>query len=172
MPGLRLRSGDELISESHGRAWAAGTRLIGITGNDVHGETLGSLSGTPFLVVQRSEGHGVAEPVAGLEVLREFARTCAENAADVRPIDVPGKTLLAASMPNGAAVEETMSEGGWARTGDVEYEVALRTWEDAREPVSAAMLAAFTPLLPAWAGDLRAPNGQTPTIRCGVNGSA
>ena len=46
------------------------------------------------------------------------------------------------------------SEGGWARTGDVEYEVALRTWEDAREPVSAAMLAAFTPLLPAWAGDL------------------
>jgi D-amino peptidase len=33
---LRLRCGDELISESHGRAWAARTRLIGIIGNDEH----------------------------------------------------------------------------------------------------------------------------------------
>ena len=62
---LRLRCGDELISESHGRAWAAQTRLIGIIGNDLHEQTLGSLSGTPFLVVQRSVGHEAAEPVAG-----------------------------------------------------------------------------------------------------------
>ena len=115
---LRLRCGDELISESHGRAWAAQTRLIGITGNDLHEQTLGSLSGTPFLVVQRSVGHGAAEPVAGLDAIREFARTCAESAGDVPPVDVPGATRLAASMPNGADVEATMREGGWARAGD------------------------------------------------------
>ena len=41
LPGLRLRLGDELISESHGRAWAAEVPLLGITGNDRHHETLG-----------------------------------------------------------------------------------------------------------------------------------
>src|SRR5215467_11423653 len=77
---LRLRYGDELISESHGRAWAAQTRLIGITGNDLHEQTLGSLAGTPFLVVQRSAGHNAAAPVAAPDAVRDFARSCAENA--------------------------------------------------------------------------------------------
>jgi D-aminopeptidase len=157
VPGLRLRCGDELISESHGRAWAAQARLIGIIGNDVHGQTLGSLSGTPFLVVQRSEGHGVAEPAPELDALREFARRCVENASDVGPVEAPAETCLAASMPNGAAVEATMRAGGWTRTGDVEYEVELRTWDDARGPVGAAMLAAFSPILPAWSNDLTSP---------------
>jgi D-aminopeptidase len=157
VPGLRLRCGDELISESHGRAWAARTRLIGIIGNDAHEETLGSLSGTPFLVVQRSEGHAAAEPVAGLDAVREFARTCAENAAEVRPVDPPGETRLAASLPNGALIEAAMGEGGWARTGDVEYEVALRTWDDAREPIGTAMLAGFSSLEHTWSNDLTSP---------------
>jgi D-aminopeptidase len=155
--GLRLRCGDELISESHGRAWAARTRLIGIIGNDAHEKTLGSLSGTPFLVVQRSKGHEAAEPVADLDAVRAFARRCAENAADVRPVDVPGKTRLAASLPNGAAVEATMREGGWTRTGEVEYEASLRTWDDARGPVGAAMLASFSPVAPVWSNDLTSP---------------
>jgi len=151
---LRLRCGDELISESHGRAWAAQTRLIGITGNDLHEQTLGSLSGTPFLVAQRSAGHEAAEPAADLDAIREFARTCAENAGIVPPVDVPGRTRLAASMPHGAAVEATMCEGGWSRTGAVEYEVALNSWQDARGPVGAAMLAAFSPVMEAWSNDL------------------
>jgi D-aminopeptidase len=154
---LRLRCGDELISESHGRAWAAHTRLIGIVGNDAHEETLGSLSGTPFLVAQRSEGHAAAEPATDLDAVREFARRCVENAADVRRIDAPIQTRLAASLPNGAAVEATMREGGWTRTGEVEYEVPLRTWDDAREPVSAAMLASFSPVLLLWSNDLTSP---------------
>ena len=154
---LRLRCGDELISESHGRAWAAQTRLIGITGNDLHEQTLGSLSGTPYLVVQRSDGHGAAEPVAGLDAVREFARTCVENAEDVPPVDVPGATRLAASMPNGAAVEATMRGGGFVRTGEVEYEIELASWQDAREPVGAAMLAAMAPVLDAWSNDLTSP---------------
>ena len=157
VPGLRLRCGDEPISESHGRAWAAQTRLIGIIGNDVHQETLGSLSDTPFLVVQRSAGHGAAEPIARLDEIRQFAQTCAESAADVPSVDVPGNTHLAASMPNGADVEATMLHGGWTRTGEVEYEVELHTWDDAREPVGAAMLAAFAPLMDAWSNDLVSP---------------
>jgi D-aminopeptidase len=154
---LRLRCGDELISESHGRAWAARTRLIGIIGNDAHEQTLGSLSGTPFLVVQRSKGRAAAEPVAELDAIHEFARTCAENAADVQPVDVPSETRLAASLPNGAEVEAAMRQGGWTRTGEVEYEVPLRTWDDAREPVGTAMLASFSDVLPVWSNDLTSP---------------
>jgi D-aminopeptidase len=154
---LRLRYGDELISESHGRAWAAHTRLIGITGNDLHEQTLGSLSGTPYLVVQRSAGHATAEPVAGLDAVREFARTCVENADDVPPVEVPGAAILAASMPHGATVEATMSAGGFARTGEVEYEIALDSWRDAREPVATAMLAAITPVLDFWSNELTSP---------------
>jgi D-aminopeptidase len=154
VPGLRLRCGDELISESHGRIWAARTRLIGITGNDLHEQTLGSLSGTPFLVTQHSTGHGAADPVADLDAIREFARARLENISDVAPIDPPVETLLAASIPNGADVEATMVDEGWARTGDVEYGVGLRTWDDARGPIGAAMLAAFAPFMHAWSNDL------------------
>lgn len=154
VPGLRLRCGDEPISESHGRIWAARTRLIGIVGNDLHEQTLGSLAGTPFLVVQRSAGHGSAEPIVELDAIRDFARVCAEHARDVPSVEAPVETALAASMPNGAGVEATMRDGGWTRTGEVEYEVALRTWDDAREPVGAAMLAAFSPFLHAWSNDL------------------
>jgi D-aminopeptidase len=154
---LRLRCGDELVSESHGRAWAARTRLIGIVGNDAHEKTLGSLSGTPFLAVQRSRGHSGAEPAAGLDEIREFSRTCVENTSDVQPVDVPGETSLSASLPNGAAVEAAMSEAGWARTGDVEYKVALRAWEDAREPIGAAMLASFAPIVSVWSNELTTP---------------
>jgi D-aminopeptidase len=154
---LRLRCGEELISESHGRAWAAQTRLIGITGNDLHQQTLGSLFGTPFLIVQRSLGHQTAEPAAGLGEIREFARACAESAGEVPPVDVPGATRLAASMPHGANVEATMREGGWTRAGDVEYQIALASWRDAREPVAAAMLAAFAPVMQVWSNDLTGP---------------
>lgn len=154
---LRLRYGDELISESHGRAWAAQTRLIGITGNDMHEQTLGSLTGTPFLVVQRSFGHNAAEPAGGLDEIREFARTCVENAGQVPPVDVPGAGRLAASMPHGATVEATMRAGGYERTGEVEYEIALDSWRDAREPVATAMLAAIAPVLDAWSNELTSP---------------
>jgi D-aminopeptidase len=43
VPELVLYLDGEPISESHGRAWAAGVPLLGICGNDVHGRTLGSL---------------------------------------------------------------------------------------------------------------------------------
>jgi hypothetical protein len=151
---LRLRCGDELISESHGRAWAARTRLLGITGNDLHEQTLGSLSGTPYLVVQRTAQHKAAEPVAELDSIREFARACAEHIRDIPPVEVPGATRLAASMPHGAEVEDTMRKSGFTRTGEVGYEVTLDSWRDAREPVGTAMLAAFAPILEDWSNEL------------------
>lgn len=154
---LRLRCGDELISESHGRAWAAQSRLLGITGNDLHQQTLGSLAGVPYLVVQRSFGHDAVEPTAGLDAVREFARTCAENGGDVPPVDVPGATHLSASLPHGPTVESTMREGGWAPVGEMEYELALDSWQDARDPVETAMLAAFAPVLQDWSNDLTSP---------------
>ena len=107
--------------------------------------------------MQRSAGHAAAEPVGGLDAVREFARACAEDAVDVSPVAVPGAARLAASLPNGAEVEATMRDGGFVRTGDVEYEIELDSWQDAREPVGAAMLAAMTPLLNAWSTELTSP---------------
>src|ERR1022692_2644098 len=63
VPSLRLRVNGELISESHGRIWAAGVPLLGIVGNDVHQRTLGSLGEVPFLVVQRTSSMGAMDPV-------------------------------------------------------------------------------------------------------------
>ena len=107
--------------------------------------------------MQRSGGHNAAEPVAGPDAVRDFARSCAANAVDVPAVAVPGAARLAASMPNGADVEATMREGGFVRTGNVEYEIELDSWEDAREPVGAAMLAAMSPLLEAWSSELTSP---------------
>jgi hypothetical protein len=107
--------------------------------------------------VQHSSGHAAAEPVAGPDEIREFARACAESARDVPPVDVPRASRFAASMPHGAEVEATMREGGWARAGAVEYEIALDAWRDAREPVATAMLAAFAPVLDDWSNDLTSP---------------
>lgn len=80
LPGLRLRLDGELISESHGRAWASGVPLLGITGNDLHQQTIGSLSETPYLVTQESLGRAAMRPIwdvdEGLESIREFAERC------------------------------------------------------------------------------------------------
>lgn len=63
VPGLRLRVEGELVSESHGRTWASGLPLLGITGNDSHQATLGSLADIPYLAVQRSVGRDAMQPL-------------------------------------------------------------------------------------------------------------
>ena len=55
-------------------------------------------------------------------------------------------------MPNGHEVVEQMTAAGWARTGDVTFEVQLATWADAREPLATAMNAALAPFMPYWLG--------------------
>jgi len=157
VPGLRLRVDGELISESHGRAWASGVPLLGITGNDLHQETLGSLSETPFLVTQTSIGRSGMRPVwdepeDGRAALREFAEHCLRDAASARSALEPTDVTFEASMPNGDAVADEMLEAGWSRSGQVEYSAQLRTWREARELLAAAMNAALVPFLPYWLG--------------------
>ena len=156
VPGLRMRVGDELISESHGRAWAGRAPLIGIVGNDTHQQTLGSLSGTPYLVVQRTVSNDLAEPVfgaaEGLEAIRAFAEQAVRNAGEIPPPVAPRDVAFAASMPNGADQAEAMEAAGWRRAGEVEYDAHLTEWDDARPLIAAAMLAALAPLLPFFDG--------------------
>ena len=157
VPGLRFRVGDELISESHGRAWAAGVPLIGITGNDTHRDTLGSLADTPYLVVQETLGRGSARPVfadrdEGLGAIRAFAARCLGDLGDIRPPQVPGLPLFEASMPNGAEQVNAMEAAGWRRTGEVEFAAELSDWSEAREPLAVAMGAAMAALVPHWVG--------------------
>lgn len=156
LPGLRLRFDGELISESHGRAWASGVPLLGITGNDLHQQTIGSLSDTPYLVVQKSLGRSATEPlwnvVESLEAIREFAERCMRDAVAAPSITSPTEGTFEASMPNGHEVVDQMEAAGWARTGDVTFEVQFKKWADTREPLAAAMSAALAPFLPYWLG--------------------
>ncbi len=156
LPGLRLRVDGELISESHGRAWASGVPLLGITGNDLHQQTIGSLSDTPYLVVQKSLGRHAMQPLwnveEGLAAIREFAERCMRDAAAAPPLRSPRDGTFEASMPNGHEVVDQMEAAGWARTGDVTFDVHFEKWADAREPLAAAMNAALTPFVPYWLG--------------------
>jgi D-amino peptidase len=156
VPGLRFRVNDELISESHQRAWAAGVPLLGITGNDLHRDTLGSLSGTPFLVVQRTVSRSEVEPVfgeaEGLEAIREFAEQCMRDATSTPAVTGPSQLTFEASMPNGTEVVEQMTAAGWVRAGEVEFAAELQTWNDARELIAVAMGAAVAPFMPYWLG--------------------
>jgi D-aminopeptidase len=155
VPGLRFRVNGELISESHGRAWAGSVPLIGIAGNDTHRATVGSLADAPYLVVQRTLSRGLAErvfadPQEGWSAIREFAAGCLRNVAAVPPAELPGDILFEASMPNGVEQEQPMVAAGWRRVGDVEYAAELAAWSDARELLTVAMNAAAATLLPYW----------------------
>ena len=152
VPGLRLRVDGELISESHGRAWASGLPLLGIVGNDLHQQTIGSLSDTPYLVVQWSLDRSAMEPLwdveDGLQAIREFAERCMRDAASAPKISAPRDGTFEASMPNGHEVVEQMQAVGWGRTGDVTFAIPLEQWTDAREPLAVAMGAALVPSCP------------------------
>ena len=156
LPGLRLRVDGELISESHGRAWAAGVPLLGITGNDSHRDTLGSLDRTPFLAVQRTISRSEAEPLfgeaEGLDAIRRFAEQCIRSAASAPAVRAPSHLTFEASMPNGDAVVEQMTAAGWERSGEVEFSAQLEKWDNARELLAAAMDAALAPFMPYWLG--------------------
>ncbi|MDX6479561.1 MAG: D-amino peptidase [Gaiellaceae bacterium] len=154
VPGLRLRVDGELVSESHGRAWASGVPLLGIVGNDLHRETLGSLSDTPYLVAQRTVSRSEMEPVfgehEGLDAIREFSERCVTDVRSAPP--VPARPTLEASMPNGRDVREQMAAAGWERAGEVEFVAQLERWDEARDLLAAAMNAALVPFLPYWLG--------------------
>jgi len=55
-------------------------------------------------------------------------------------------------MPNGAEQADAMQAAGWRRTGEVEFAAELSGWNQAREPLAAAMGAAMAALLRYWVG--------------------
>jgi hypothetical protein len=125
---LVLHVDGEPISESHGRAWAAGVPLLGICGNEVHGRTLGSLDGVPYLVTQRTSSPVDARPAATLDEIERFAEGVAR--AGGVPVRPPQRAPLAAFV-----------------RGDLLYTLDLARWQDARQPIADAMAAAVAPWL-------------------------
>jgi len=154
IPGLRLWLDGEEISESHGRAWAARTRLLGIVGHANHGRTLGSLADVRFLAVQGGEDPHRAEPtfassVESAEAIYSFAREAMRCLADApTPAAADHATFAAALEPVDDSQVRTMLAGGWTRTENGRFEMHLRSWADARGPLAEAMSAAFAPFIP------------------------
>jgi len=151
VPGIRMWANDEEISESHGRAWASGVPLLGITGHEEHGRTLGSLQGTPFLCVQEGTDPLRARPSytrrdEAAWAIRNFARQCAEAFADApvpRPPDAPALRATLRPAPDGAA--QLMTDAGWAAVDDDCFTADIASWSEAAPLVDAAMQAAMSP---------------------------
>jgi hypothetical protein len=146
--GLRLRVDDELISESHGRIWAARAPLLGIIGTDAHERTLGSLTGTPFLAVQQSTRRTECRPTydddarAGLDAIRAFAEACMRLHRDAPRPPAPARTTFRARLACQDEGRDRLRAAGWTAVGQSEYAVELAEWSDARAPLYAAMGAA------------------------------
>lgn len=152
VPGLYLRVDGELIGESHGRAWAAGVPLLGIIGNEAHERTLGSLSGVPYLAVQRTSSQTQVEPAFDDAGAAEAIAVFAAEALRAGGVDfeAPSGVLFEASMSAGDDQAATLAGAGWERRSDTEFAQELTAWTGAREPLAAAMAAAIAPWLPAF----------------------
>ena len=145
-----MRAGGELISESHGRAWASGVPLVGVIGNDEHQRTLGSLDGVPFMVVQETISRDQAKPVfadpeGAREAIRAFAEEAMRNIKDAPVPTPPRHFLFEASMPHAIVDAEAMKAEGWRQRSATEYEIELATWDEARRPLATAMSATAVP---------------------------
>lgn len=159
--GLRLRAAGELISESHGRAWASEVPLLGIIGNDTHARSLGSLDGVPYLTVQETidRGHASAvfdRPEASGEAIMEFAERVMRDWRNAPIPEPPRQFLFEASIPEEMAVPDKLAAASWTRRTDTEYGIELDGWTDARAPLAAAMagtLASYRRFFPS--GELR-----------------
>lgn len=153
VPTLRLRVNGELISESHGRAWASQVPLLGIIGNDAHRQTLGRLGSVPYLAVQHTRSTTHVEPVfpdaaSAAEAIENFSSE-ALRGGGVRP-EVPSDPVFEASFES-AESHPGMAKAGWRHVSDTEYLAQLRDWSGAREPLAAAMTAAIAPWMPYFA---------------------
>lgn len=160
LPGLRLRLGGELLSESHWWAWTGDVPVLGIVGSTGLGEGLGSLADVPFLAVQASAGRASARPVFGspaetAAAIQSFARGVARDSGGRRSRQ-PRDVVLEASVQNADAAAAAMSSAGWTRTSRTEFRIEADAWRGDGEPidnaVSAAAEAAFEPYAHAFEG--------------------
>jgi hypothetical protein len=150
VPGLRLRVNGELISESHGRIWAAGVPLLGIIGNDAHQRTLGSLGEVAYMVVQRTDSVREMEPA--LADQERASQAIADFSADALAdggitFERPTNPFFEASFEPDLE-QPGMSAAGWQRASETEYAIQLSDWRQAREPLAAALTAAIAPWTP------------------------
>lgn len=156
VPWLRLSVDGVPIGESHGRAWAVDVPLLGMTGHAAHRASLGALSDTPYLVVQEGWDPHIAVPCfpaaqESAQAIREFARRCAQQRVGAAQARSPRDALLSATV-EGVTDEqaEGMARAGWRRTTGEGFEVGLRTWRDARDPIATAMSTAMARVGPVW----------------------
>jgi D-aminopeptidase len=153
LPGLRLRVGHELLSESHCWAWTGDVPVLGIVGSAGLGQTLGSLSDVPFLAVQASDGRASARPVYAnpdqtAEAIQAFAKAAVIGGGGQRSRS-PRDVVLEASVQNADDAADAMTAAGWSRTSRTAFRIEAGAWREEGEPIneaiSAAADAAWTP---------------------------
>ena len=148
LPGLRLRVGEELLSESHYWAWTGDVPVLGIVGSEGLGAGLGSLSDVPFLAVQsghsRASARSVfASPDQTAEAIRSFARDAAREASGQRA-RAPRGVILDASIQNADDAAEALTAAGWTRSGRTEFRIEAGAWREEGEPIDEAISAAVS----------------------------
>lgn len=149
-PELRLRVNGELISESHGRAWAARVPLLGITGNAAHARMVGDLGDVPYLVVQETDSRARAQPIypdadSAAEAIEAFSRQALSDGG-VTPQPPEGALFEASFAPSESSA--VMAEAGWEQRSATEFALQLRDWSQARESLAVAMNASVASWLP------------------------
>jgi len=150
LPGFRMRMGDEVISESHEWAFAAGVPLLGIVGSEaLQRERGASLADVPFLAVQTGEGHDVGRPVLGdaeqtAAAIRTFAAGSIDAAAAARPLK-PTDVSLVASLHNARDVGNEVVAAGWTRLSETEFALEGATWAEVDDAVWEAVELAYRP---------------------------
>ena len=147
LPGLRLRIGSEILSESHIWAWSSGLPLLGMVGSAELGRVLGSLDAVPFLAVQRSLDRANALPVHATpeqsrDEITAFAAACYRHAARRTVLSPGGPVRLEASVQNGDEAAPEMQVAGWARLDRTTFVIERETWRADDEAIPAAIDAA------------------------------
>jgi D-aminopeptidase len=143
-PGLRLRVGEEMVTESHWWAWTGDVPLLGIVGSEALRDELGTLRDTPFLGVQVSSDRAVSRPAFDsasetADAILAFAADAARRVVDRRISTPVGPVTLEASFPNGAEAAGAMAEGGWRQTSATTFEVEASGWRSDGEPIDQAI---------------------------------
>lgn len=148
LPGLRLRVGQELLSESHWWAWTGDVPVLGIVGSEGLGAGLGSLCEVPFLAVQTGDGRGSARPVFAspgqtAEAIRSFAKAAFADGRGQKSQAPRGGIILEASVQNADDAAGVMTAAGWRRTSRTELSIEAGAWREDGEPMDAAISAAL-----------------------------
>lgn len=169
LPGLRLRIGDELLSESHLWAWSAAIPVLGMVGSRELGEMRGSLGEVPFLAVQHSIDRANAQPVYAdpgqtSAEIQAFAAAACRDAQRRGVLSPRGPIQLDASLQNGDDAARELAVAGWTRLDRTTYRIERETWRSDDDAlfwaIDAAATAAWVPYGP-WFDGLDPTSEQT-----------